>query len=262
MVRKLRWLGWSLLTAIVLVVTSFGFSGFDRLLAQTPAATPVPAPTQEAPVNAVPISPLPGSRVEPPSPSPSPSPLPTAVPVTIPSGQGSPSPTASPPPLPIPTAPPVALPSAPALPVAGEYKDPTGRFRVAKLKDYQFSPLGDSFLAEAIDGKLSYTVLAQSLAQLNLPPVVSIDQLVQVAKTAFQRGEGFQVTNQQPLLNGVLLDWAGALTIGGQTQPVSGSIVAKQVNSQVLLLLIAATEAGKNDVPGALTALNDSLQGL
>jgi hypothetical protein len=57
------------------------------------------------------------------------------------------------------------------------------------------------------------------------------------------------------------MDWTGSLTIGGQTQPMNGVILVKTGGlNRALLLLIAATEAGTEKVPGALSALSDSLQ--
>jgi hypothetical protein len=169
---------------------------------------------------------------------------------------------ASPTPSPsaFPTQPPVApLPAADPLPTAGEFIDPNGQFRIAILQGFRdWRRIGDAVLIERQDGALAYTALAQPVAS----GLVAPDNLAEIAKNVFQRGEGFSPGMAQPIPGGVQLDWSGNLTIGGNTQPVKGIIVAKPTNTQVLLLLIAATDAGAEKVPNAAAALIDSLQAL
>lgn len=254
--KHMRWMGLVAIVASTVVIISQIFSGAIGV-AQTPASVPTPI---ESPVEAIPITPLPGSRTQPPPPSPSPAPSPTSIAIPL----KSPAPTASPSatPLPVPAAlPPVATPAAAPLPLDGEYQDPAGRFRVAKLKDYLLTPLGDSVLLEAKDGHLAYTVLVQPASVLG-GATATPDTLGQLAKTAFQRGEGFQVVTQQTIGSNVQIDWTGSLTIAGKTQPVSGVIIGKATNNNLLFLMITATESGSKDVPGAIAALADSLQAL
>jgi hypothetical protein len=156
-------------------------------------------------------------------------------------------PTVAPPPL-----------TAVPLPTAGEYKDPAQRFRVAILQDYSVTPIGDAVLLEAKDGHLAYTALARRTTGT----LLNDEGLVQLAQSTFQRGEGFQAGPAQPIVGGIRLDWTGSLTIGGQTQPVSGVIVAKPAGENVLLLLIAATAKAADKIPNALSALADGLQSL
>jgi hypothetical protein len=225
--------------------------------------------------NAVPIAPLPGSATEykPPTPSPtpttglikptaSPTGSPTATPTTTPTGAPIVTPTTLPgiavPNLPlVPIAPP-PLPLANPLPTAGEYQDPSGRFRVAILKDYKITPIAGAVMMESRDGSLAYTTLTQPAPASYLTP----ETLGEIAKNTFKQGEGFRPGVPQPIPGGVRLDWSGDLTIGGQTQPVNGVIVAKPTGAQVLLLLIAATEKSAGSVPNAAAALTDSLQAM
>ncbi len=211
--------------------------------APSPSATPSGDPN--APLTGTPIDPIPGSRTEAPSPTPSPTvtPTPTPIPTVMPS---------------------VIIPNnAEPLPIAGEHVDKVGRFRIGLLKGYRVTNLGDSVLVESPDGRLAYTVLAQTAGQLGLlSGSVTVENLAQIARNALQRGEGFQAEAPQPIVNGLQMNWTGQLTIGGKAQPVNGIILAKPGNNSVLLLTIAATEAGAADLPGAIGALGESLQGL
>ncbi len=256
---KRNWL--TALATLTFMLTMLG--GFGLRAQEVPA----PAATTEA----VPVPALPGSATEykPPSPSPSPSLLinPIASPSAAPGVLPTASPTASPiAPLPggvptqtLPLVPAVApLPTADPLPTAGEFVDPRGRFRVAILQDYRVSAIGDAVLIEKPTGSLAYTALAQPATAGFLAP----DTIAEMAKNVFQRGENFQAGSLQAIPGGVQLDWSGNLTIGGSTQPVNGVIIAKPTGSQVLMLLIAATEAGAEKVPNAAAALIDSLQAM
>jgi hypothetical protein len=213
----------------------------------TPSAVPGASPTDDpnAPLTGSPIDPIPGSRTDPPAPSPSATPtaLPTPAPTLMPS---------------------VIIPNnAEALPMEGEHVDKVGRFRIGLLKGYRVTNLGDSVLMESPDGRLAYTVLAQTAGQLGLlSGSVTVENLAQIARNALQRGEAFQADAPQSIVNGIQMNWTGQLTIGGKAQPVNGIILAKPGNNSVLLLTIAATETGAADLPGAIAALGDSLQGL
>ncbi len=209
-----------------------------------PSPSPSASLDPNAPVIGAPIDPIPGSRTAPPIPTPSvtPSALPAPVPSLMPS----------------------LIPNtAQPLPIAGKHTDPAKRFEIGLLQGYQVTPLGDSVLIESPDGRLAYTVLAQTAGQLGLlSGSVTLDNLAQIARNALQRGEGFQSEAPQSIVNGIQMNWTGQLTIGGKTQPVNGIIMAKPGNNSVLLLTIAATETGAADLPGAIAALGESLQGL
>ncbi len=229
------------LTFILAMLCGYGLRAQEPL----PATTPAPA-------DAVPVAPLPGSATEynPPTPSPSP----TVMPI-VPTASPTVSPTVLPTQSPVPVAP---LPAATPLPTSGEFVDPGGRFRVAILQDYRVTSIGDAVLIERQDGTLAYTALAQPVLGGGL---IAPDALAEIAKTVFQRGEGFSPGAAQPIPSGVQIDWNGSLTIGGNTQLVNGLIVAKPTGANVLLLLIAATESGAETIPNAAAALIDSLQG-
>jgi hypothetical protein len=221
------------------------YSGFDRA---TIAQSPSPTAPVGVPVNPIPVDPsLPANRPA----------IPTASPTTSPAA--TPSPPAGVPTVPglpqtpgiNPTTPLPAAPSAEPLPTQGEYVDPNGRFKVALLKGYKASPLAGSVLIESQGGNVAYTVLSLPQSQLGVAAgVLPTDALVQVARNAFKQGEGFET------------DWTGNLTIAGGTQPVGGVILARQAQGSILLLLIAATEAGGDQVLGAASALANSLQPL
>lgn len=185
--------------------------------------------------------------------------------VTVPPLVSPPSPGApgSPSPTPLP-APPVS--AAPPTALASTYRDPAGRFQVGVLPEYRVSPLAGSVLIEAPDGQLAYTVVAQTQpisSPLGLVPGTDNDALARVATTLFQRGEGFQPGLPRPEAGGgVVLDWTGNLTIAGQTQPVGGLVLVRPSARQILLLLVAATQAGADRLPGAVSALAGSLEAL
>ncbi len=250
-------IGMAITTCLIILLASRGF-------AQSPA------PASPA---AVEVAPLPGSATSIPPTSPTPSvpftPKPGASPVASPTAKPTGSPTGSPTPpvvngTPVPISIPTPLPllplapSAPPLPTAGEYQDSAGQFRVATLKGYRVTPIAGAMMAEAPDGSLAYTVISQPLNTTNS---FNDDYLVEVARSAFGRGEGFQMGLKQPVPGGLKMDWTGSLTIGGRTQPMNGVILIKTGGvNRALLLLIAATEAGADKVPGAVSALSDGLQ--
>jgi hypothetical protein len=230
--------------------------------AQTPTAQ-AQTPT-EVPADAVPISPLPGSATDykPPTPTPTPTAVPinpTVTPSPTPAAAGAPvTPIPALPTVPfapvVPLAPP--LPAADPLPTAGEFSDAKMPFRIAILQDYQVTTIGNAVLIESKNGNLAYTALAQPAPAGFASP----DVLGEIAKATFKQGEGFQASAPQVIPGGIRMDWSGNLTIGGQSQPVNGLMIAKPTATEVLVLLIAATEAGAGKVPNAAAALVDSFQ--
>jgi hypothetical protein len=221
------------------------------------AQTPSPSPTGAlgVPVAPIPVDPsLPANRPPIPTASPSPKTSPVA------------SPGASPAPSPVPIAPPApaplpAAPTAEPLPTSGDYKDPNGRFIVGILRDYKVSPLAGTVLIESPDGNLAYSVLSQPQSQLGVAgSIIPNEALVTAAQNAFRQGEGFQTGEVRSIPGGVQMDWTGNLTIAGATQPVGGVILARQANNSVLLVLVAATEAGGGRVLGAATTISNTLR--
>ena len=152
------------------------------------------------------------------------------------------------------------------LPIAGEHKDSAGRFQIGLLKGYRVSPLGDSILVEATDGRLAYTVVAQSAAQLGFLTGVALtpENLAQVVRNALGRGEGFQSELPQSIENGIQMNWSGTLTIGGKLQPVKGVVIAKPAptSNSIVMLTIAATDLGALELQSAIGALGESLKAI
>jgi hypothetical protein len=136
------------------------------------------------------------------------------------------------------------------------------------LQGYKVSPLAGSVLIESPDGRLGYTVVAQA-QPLNEPIGIrfqsenELDLLSKAAIAVFQRGEGFQPGPPRPEAGGgIVMDWTGTLTIGGQAQPIGGVILVRPNIRSILMTLIAATQAGANQVPGATAAIANSLEAL
>jgi len=201
----------------------------------------------------------------------------TAQPGVAQSPSPSPTPLVSPAPPPLPQVPvdastrpqPPAMPASTAapLPTQGVYQDPSGRFRVGLLQGYRVSPLAGTVLIEAMDGSLAYTVVAQ--AQPTSAPIgvrsdySETETLAKIATTVFHRGEGFQPgPPRSEAGGGIVMDWTGSLTIGGQSQPVSGVVLVRPSNQSILLMLLAATQRGTAQLPGATAALASSLKAL
>lgn len=185
-------------------------------------------------------------------------------PIALPAKAQSPTPTASPsplPPPPTPTAPattPMETLSVQPLPLGGNYVDKQGRFQVGILEGFQVSSVGDSPLFESPDGNLAYTVVVRPrVTNRRLTEAT----LAQIAIETFQRGEGFQTGEFVPLFwGGVRIPWMGSLTVGRNTQLMSGVILSSQPENDVVMLLIAATEMGSDRLPAAVSALATSLQ--
>lgn len=218
-------------------------------VAQTPAATPKTSPTATpAPQPRSPSAPA-ASTPPPPASLPNPTTIP-AVPV---------SPSLLPPPASAPAS------TAAPLPLGGTYQDPAGRFKVGVLKDFKVSPLAGSVLIESADGNLAYAVVTQS-QPLGIPIGLSAgydnsESLAKVARSVLQRGEGFQPgPPRSEAGGGAMMDWTGTLTIAGTSQPVGGAILVRPSAKDILLLIITATQTGANQLPGALSALANSLQ--
>jgi len=239
--KKILWVGLGLWVAIGVAIvgypahlpTNLSLESTSIVLAQSP--TNSPSPQEEK--------------------SPAPSPTSSASPVpTAPNSPISPIPPAS-------VLPPAS--TVPPLPLSGDYRDPSGRFRVGILTDFKVSPLAGSVLVEATDGNLAYSVVTQSQPSvpIGLSTADNGEGLAKVATTVFQRGEGFQPGSPQlEAGGGVVINWTGSLTIGGNAQPMGGVILVRPSPKTIGLLLIAATQDGAGKVPAALSALASSLQ--
>ncbi|NJK38706.1 MAG: hypothetical protein HC835_16265 [Oscillatoriales cyanobacterium RM2_1_1] len=137
------------------------------------------------------------------------------------------------------------------------YKDPQDRFQIGILEGYNVGFAGNSPLIEAPSGNLAYTVVVEARES---DRELSSSALAQLAIEAFDRGEGFvpgpyQSTGPQE----VTLLWTGSLQIGDKSQPITGSILARQQGQNVLVLLISATETDANQVARAMATLAETL---
>ncbi len=255
MKRAVKWVSLGMLgTIAILILGQLHPPDFAMpAIAQAPAAPSGVTPTPGASPAAPPSLTLPSSA-----------PTPTAAP------NPAPSPALSPQPVPTFVPPPVQFPpaaTAPALPIESQpYSDPAGRFRVGIRQGFQTSPLAGTILVESPNGNLAYTVVAQSQpsdAPIALSPsFANIEALGKIATTVFQRGEGFQTGPPQPESGGgIIMNWSGSLTIGGKTQPTGGVILVRPTAKHILLAIVAATEAGADQVQGTVAAIAESLKG-
>ncbi|MGV0026103.1 hypothetical protein [Phormidesmis priestleyi] len=236
------WVGLAIVMLVAATLIQSDWTGL-RAQAEPPTVSPSLPASPAVPPTAVPVAPLP--TVSPTAPVPTVPSLPTSPLV-------APSPIA---PSPASTAPP--------LPVTGEYKDPEGRFKIGILQNYKVSPLAGSVLIESPDGSLAYTVLVRSQGELALQNGTATfvnDALAKIAQTAFQQGEGFQSGQWQAIPGGIKLDWTGSLTIAGKSQPIGGTILVRQLPTDVAMILIAATQSAAGQVPSAISALVISLE--
>lgn len=135
------------------------------------------------------------------------------------------------------------------------YQDPNQRFQIGILEGYQVTAVANNPLITSPDGDLAYTVVVRPRATAS---PLSDASLAQVAIDTFRQGEGFVAQDWQiDPDDGIRISWSGSVTIGRTQQPMGGVILARQVpeKSNILLLLIAATESAANDVEPVLNAL-------
>ncbi|MGB3202153.1 MAG: hypothetical protein WBA99_14710 [Nodosilinea sp.] len=153
-------------------------------------------------------------------------------------------------------APPPSL--APALPmVSGSFEDPQGRFQIGILDGYTVSSVGRNPLFQAADGSLAYTVVVAPLLTASSPEAA----MVAAATSTFGEGEGFVSGDVQPIPGGgVRINWTGRLSQGAALpQPITGKIFARQRQTEVFLLMVAATAAGEAQVSDAINTLGSTL---
>ena len=144
-----------------------------------------------------------------------------------------------------------------AISLSGEtYKE--NRFEVGILAGYQQKVVSGVPVVESPDGNLAYTVVVKP--QVNTQQLDS-ETLARIAIDEFEKGEGFQPGQfRQSNAGEIALPWSASLTMGNNTQSLSGEVLARQRGRNVLLLLISATEAKAEDVPQVLQVLSNSLK--
>ncbi|NEO83420.1 MAG: hypothetical protein F6J87_04045 [Spirulina sp. SIO3F2] len=241
MKRPIRWfIGLIALTAATLITCQSWFSGW-QVLAQTPSPTPAASPT-EAPV---------------PNPAATPTPSPEASPVPNPAVAPTPDPVAAPVPNPEAIPEPAPAPAASALPLATEpYSDPGGRFQVGVLQGYSQSIVAGIPLFESETGDVAYTVAIRSRANT---ATVNEAALAQIAIDTVSGGEGFTPGVFEPVpAGGARLPWSGTLTTK-KPQPMQGLVLSRQAGDRILILVIAATEAGASNLESVYSSLEPTL---
>ncbi|WP_413163370.1 hypothetical protein ACL6C3_28745 [Capilliphycus salinus ALCB114379] len=225
--NKLRWIAIAAITTIILIIIGQPSTMINPSLSGVKIGLPTQA--QQA------------------TPTPKPTPTPAA----------SPAPQPSPSPQPTPTPPPT--PQVEPLPLSNNnYKDPQGRFQVGILDGYNVGFVGNFPLIESPEGNLAYTVVVKPRESSRQIPNAS---LAQIAIETFERGEGFTPGSYQELgTASVRVPWTGTVRIGSKVQPIQGSILARQINNNIFLLLVSATEEKTSEIDAAIAALSDNLK--
>ncbi|MCT7960735.1 hypothetical protein NG791_08635 [Laspinema sp. D1] len=263
MKRNRLWLlGLGLLTALTLMMAD------DRAIPLHPQVGlsnfQLNARAAEAPLTVIQVAQR-GSQT---TPSPQSSPSPQSPP-------SSPSRQSSPPPTPAPSLSAEEREASPLQLSEEPYKDPGGRFTVGLLAEYlpaeneeseaergRLEPykVGSSAgipLIESPDGNLAYTVIVQPLATAR---TLSNEELAEIAIEEFKRGEGFSPAEFRPVASGeVLVPWTG---IFNNKTPMQGTILVRQRDRTVYLLLISATDVAASKLEPAIALLFETLEPL
>jgi hypothetical protein len=187
---------------------------------------------------------------------------PTTSPTVSPSPKASPGTTASPKPTATPTQKtpaPAPKPEVPRLSLTNQpYQDPAKRFEIGLIQDYKTSEIRGIPLIESPDGNIAYTVLVKPQFSNQ---TLSNEALAKVAVDALNQGEKFQADEYESVgPASIEIPWTGSLTLGTKSQPVSGTILARQEGQNVILLLISATKEGSSQVESVLATLSDTLK--
>ena len=178
------------------------------------------------------------------------------------------SPTSNPAESPAPAEAPAA--PAPAAPAPAEatdesadlerYTDPGERFEVAILPDYAVNATAGISLIESPEGDLAYAVVVKQRAT---DAALGEAALTQITIETFQDGEGFQPGEVTKADTGIQLAWTGSLTLGkAPPQPVSGTILTRQADRNVLMLVVSATGAGTEKLDAAIAQLSATFKPL
>ncbi|MFO8038337.1 MAG: hypothetical protein R6U67_02695 [Sodalinema sp.] len=133
------------------------------------------------------------------------------------------------------------------------YEEP-GQFQVGVLEGYRTSINAGVVVIESPTGELAYTVQVQQRAN---PRPLGDEELVQIAIDRLERGEGFRLGRVRVIDTGVVIvDWTGTL---GAIE-LSGRVFLRQVASEVLMLVVSATEENAAQLDPVLSLLSNTLQ--
>lgn len=148
---------------------------------------------------------------------------------------------------------------APGPSISGTYEDPQGDFQIGVLEGYSESAIAGSPLFQSTDGSIAYSIVK---VPLTADTPLSDIGLVDVAQTVLRNGEGFQTRTFAPVDGGGLqIAWSGRLSQGAApSQPISGTVLAKQQDSEVYVIVVAALEAGAPQVAQIVSTLASTLQ--
>ncbi|NET45192.1 hypothetical protein [Okeania sp. SIO2B3] len=139
---------------------------------------------------------------------------------------------------------------------SSSYKD--SQFEIGIIEGYQQKIIAGVPVFESPEGNLAYTVVVKP--QVNLQQLDN-QTLAIIAINEFARGESFQPQEFQIIKPGeITLPWSASLTINNKTQPINGIILARQIDRNVFLLLISATEAKAEKITQVLQVLSNSLK--
>jgi hypothetical protein len=125
------------------------------------------------------------------------------------------------------------------------------------LQPYKVGTSAGIPLIESPDGNLAYTVIVQPLAT---DRTLSNEELAEIAIEEFKRGEGFSPDEFRPVATGeVLVPWTG---IFNNQTPMQGTILVRQRDRSVYLLLISATDVAASKLDPAIALLFETLEPL
>lgn len=138
------------------------------------------------------------------------------------------------------------------------YQDPGGRFEVGMIEGYSESMVAGIPLFESETGDVAYTVAIRPRANT---ATVNEAALAQIAIDLLGSGEGFKPGVFEPTANGgAKLPWLGTLTIQRSSQPMQGLVLSRQADDRILILVIAATEAGSDNLESVYRSLEPTLR--
>jgi len=149
--------------------------------------------------------------------------------------------------------------TAPVLPpISGTYEDPRGTFQIGIIDGYSVSTAGGAPLFQSEGGELAYSVLRVPLNSAN---DLSDIALVEIARQTLANGEGFRTQTFSSVTGGGLqINWSGRLSQGAAPpEPVSGTILAKQQEADVYLVIVSALEPAAAQIGQVLDVLSGTL---
>jgi hypothetical protein len=192
---------------------------------------------------------LPGVQV----PLPEPPPVPNSIPKATPTVDPNDPPSTEPAEFTLEQVPPTPVDTAGLSLGDGTYAQ-AGEFQVGLIEGYQVSTHAGIATIESPERQLAYTALSQQRAN---PRPLANDELVQIAIETLDRGEGFRIGNVTSSdASEVVATWTGRL---GDT-PLSGRVLVRQVDRQVLMLVVSATPEASDRLDGAIAVLSPTLQ--